>query len=85
MKPAPPGYEIFWHVDHSRDPHAHRNETAKKYAEAERLLKKVIADYPKTPWADLAKDILDRGLSVRLNEWPRSPKYREREQYVPKY
>jgi hypothetical protein len=84
-KPAAPGYEIFWHVDHSPGPLAPRNETAKKYAEAERLLKKVIADYPKTPWADLAKDVLDRGLSVTRNEWHRSPKYREREQYVPKY
>lgn len=84
-KPVTPGYEVFWHVDHAPTPHAPRNETAKKYAEADRLLKKVIADYPKTPWADLAKDVLDRGLSVKLNEWQRSPKYRDREQYVPKY
>ena len=62
-----------------------RNETAKKYAEAERLLKEVIARHPKTPWADLAQDTLNRGLSVQLNEWHHNPKYYERAQFVPKY
>lgn len=84
-KPTPPGYEAYWHVAHSQTPHAPRAETAKKYAEAERLLKKVVADYPKTPWADLAQDVLNRGLSVQLVEWHRSPKYAERAQYVPKF
>ena len=62
-----------------------RNETAKKYAEAERLLKEVIARHPKTPWADLAQDALNRGFSVQLNEWHHNPKYYERAQFVPKY
>ena len=61
------------------------SETAKKYAEAERLLKEVIAKHPKTPWADLAQDTLNRGFSVRLNEWHHNPKYYDRQQFVPKY
>jgi hypothetical protein len=85
VAPQNPGGEVLWVVNHSQSPLAPRNETAKKYAEAERLLKKVMADYNKTPWGDLAKDILDRGLSVKLDEWHRSPKYTERMQYVPKY
>jgi hypothetical protein len=76
---------ITWVVDHSKKPLASRNETAKKYAEAERLLNQVIARHPKTPWADLAQDTLNRGLSVQLNEWHHNPKYYERAQFVPKY
>jgi hypothetical protein len=76
---------ITWVVDHSQKPLAPKNETAKKYAEAERLLKQVIARHPKTPWADLAQDALNRGLSVQLNEWHHNPKYYERSQFVPKY
>ena len=88
--PAPkakpnPGLVITWVVDHGREPLAPRNETAKKYLEAERLLKEVTAKHPRTPWADLAQDILDRGFSVELNEWHHNPKYEERWQFVPKY
>ena len=35
------------------NPFAPRNDTAKKYVEAERLLKEVIVRHSKTPWADL--------------------------------
>ena len=82
-----PGPELVvtWVVDHSKKPLAPHNETAKKYTEAERLLKEVIVRHPKTPWADLAQDALDRGLSVQLNEWHHNPKYYERGQFVPKY
>src|SRR5208283_3876363 len=52
-QPAP-DLVVTWVVDHSKTPLAPRNETAKKYAEAERLLKEVIIRHPKTPWADLA-------------------------------
>jgi hypothetical protein len=76
---------ITWVVDHTKKPIAARNLTAKKYADAERLLKAVIAKHPKTPWADLAQDTLDRGFSVVLNEWHHNPKYHERWQFVPKY
>ena len=82
---AGPDLMITWVVDHSKKPLAPKNETAKKYAEAERLLKQVIARHPKTPWADLAQDALNRGLSVQLNEWHHNPKYYERAQFVPKY
>jgi hypothetical protein len=85
-KSAPgPDLVITWVVDHAKPPLAPRNETAKKYAEAERLLKEVIVRHPKTPWADLAQDTLDRGFSVQLNEWHHNPKYHDRWQYVPKY
>jgi len=76
---------ITWVVDHTKKPLAPRNMTAKKYADAERLLRAVIAKHPKTPWADLAQDTLDRGFSVQLNEWHHNPKYHERWQFVPKY
>ena len=77
--------KITWVVDHSTKPVAPHSETAKKYAEAERLLKDVIKKHPNTPWGDLAQDVLNRGLSVTLNEWHHNPKYHEREQFVPKY
>ena len=76
---------ITWVVDHAREPLAPHSDTAKKYAEAERLLKDVIARHPKTPWADLAQDALNRGFSVKLNEWHHNSKYYERAQFVPKY
>jgi hypothetical protein len=76
---------ITWRVDHSTRPLAPKSETAKKYAEAERLLKTVIARHPKTPWGDLAQDLINTGFSVQLNEWRHNPKYYERSQYVPKY
>ena len=88
--PAPkrqpgPDLMITWVVDHAKAPLAPPNATAKKYAEAERLLKQVIIRHPKTPWADLAQDAINRGLSVVLNEWHHNPKYYERAQFVPKY
>jgi von Willebrand factor type A domain len=76
---------VTWVVDHSKTPLAPKNQTAKKYAEAERLLKQVIANHPRTPWADLAQDAINRGFSVQLNEWHHNPKYYERSQFVPKY
>jgi hypothetical protein len=76
---------VTWVVNHSTKPVASRNETAKKYVDAERLLKEVIVRHAKTPWADLAQDILNRGLSVQLNEEVHNAKYYERAQFVPKY
>jgi hypothetical protein len=83
--PQGPDLIVTWVVDHAKKPLAPHNETAKKYAEAERLLKEVIVRHPKTPWADLAQDTLDRGFSVALNEWHHNAKYYDRWQYVPKY
>jgi hypothetical protein len=79
------GLVVTWVVDHSKASLAPPNETAKKYADAERRLKEVIIRHPKTPWADLAQDTLNRGSSVQLNEWHHNPKYYERAQYIPKY
>jgi hypothetical protein len=83
--PAGADLVITWVVDHAKEPLAPKAETAKKYAEAKRLLEDVIARHPKTPWADLAQDAIDRGFSVRFNEWHHNPKYYDRAQYVPKY
>ena len=80
-----PDLTITFVVDHASEPLAAKNLTAKKYVEAKRLLEDVIAKHPKTPWADLAQDTLDRGFSVKLNEWHHNPKYAERAQFVPKY
>jgi hypothetical protein len=76
---------VIWVVNHSTQPLAPRNDTAKKYAEAEQLLKKVIVRHSKTPWADLAQDILNRGFSVHFDEEVHNAKYYERSQFVPKY
>src|SRR5271157_1400051 len=80
-----PDLTITFVVDHASEPLAAKNLTAKKYVEAKRLLEDVIAKHPKTPWADLAQDTLDRSFSVKLNEWHHNPKYAERAQFVPKY
>jgi hypothetical protein len=84
-RPAGADLVITWVVNHSKKPLARVNETSKKYAEAERLLKDVITRHPKTPWGDLAQDTLDRGFSVQLDEWHHNPNYYERSQFVPKY
>jgi hypothetical protein len=84
-KQPTPDLAITFVVDHATEPLAPKDETAKKYAEAKRLLEGVIARHPKTPWADLAQDTLNRGFSVRLNEWHHNPKYADRAQFVPKY
>ena len=76
---------VEWDLHHSPTPKAPKEETAKKYAEAQKLLKLVIERHPKTPWADLAQDELNRGLSVQRHEWTHSPKYYERTKLVPKY
>jgi hypothetical protein len=80
-----PDLAITWVVDHAKEPLAAKDRTAKKYAEAKRLLEEVIAKHPRTPWSDLAQDTLDRGFSVKLNEWHHNPKYNDRAQFVPKY
>ena len=49
---------VIWVVNHATQPLAPRNDTAKKYAEAERLLKEVIIRHSKTPWADLRRIFL---------------------------
>ena len=76
---------VEWVIDHSHDRKAAKEKTEKKYAEATRLLKQVIERHPKTPWADLAQDELDRGMAVRRDEWHHNPKYDERAKLVPKY
>ena len=80
-----PDLIVGWDLHHSREPKAPKEQTAKKYAEAEKLLKEVIARHPNTPWADLAQDELNRGFSVRRGEWHHNPKYDERAKLVPKY
>ena len=82
---ATPDNLVMWVVNHSTEPLAPRTETVKKYVEADRLLKEVIIRHAKTPWADLAQDILNRGLSVRFDEEVHNAKYYERSQFVPKY
>jgi hypothetical protein len=80
-----PNLEVWWELYHSKDPKAPKEQTAKKYAEATKLLNLVIERHPNTPWADLAQDELNRGLSVARGEWTHSPRYNEREKLVPKY
>ena len=76
---------VEWEMNHSKDRKAAKAKTEKKYLEATRLLNEVIERHPKTPWADLAQDELDRGFGVQRNEWHHNPKYAERAKLVPKY
>jgi hypothetical protein len=85
VKKPGPDLVVVWEMHHSRQPKAPKELTEKKYAEAERLLKQVIDRHPKTPWADLAQDELNRGLSIQRAEWSHSPRYDERAKLVPKY
>jgi hypothetical protein len=76
---------VEWVLDHNPKPKAPPQETEKKRAEAERLLREVIARHPNTPWADLAQDELNRGFAVAWSEWHANPQYNERAKLVPKY
>ncbi|WP_435018021.1 vWA domain-containing protein [Tundrisphaera sp. TA3] len=77
--------EVIWDIHHSQTLKAPKQNTEKVVAEAHRLLRLVIERHPKTPWADLAQDVLDRGLGVARNEWHRNTKYEERARLVPKF
>jgi hypothetical protein len=80
-----PSLVVEWVIDHSKDRKSPKGETDRKYAEAEKLLAEVIARHPKTPWADLAQDELNRGFGCQRNEWRHDPRYDERAKLVPKY
>ncbi len=80
-----PDMSVNWVLHHSHERKAAKERTEKKYVEATRLLKEVIARHPKTPWADLAQDELDRGFGVQRHEEHHNPKYNERAKLVPKY
>ena len=73
---------VMWVVNHSTKARCLK-WSAKKYVEAERLLQDVIVRHSKTPWADLAQDVLNRGLSVRLDEEVHNAKYYERAHLCP--
>jgi hypothetical protein len=89
LKPSrmsvPNQLEVYWVINHSPQPKAPKKETEKHYAEARRLLELVIQRHPKTPWADLAQDEINRGLSCQWNEESHSAQYNERWKLVPKY
>ncbi len=76
---------VEWVLDHSKDRKSPKAETEKKYVEAERLLKQVMERHPKTPWADLARIELERGLGVQRVEWSVNAQYNERAKLIPKY
>ncbi len=76
---------VNWVINHAVETKAPKSETEKKYAEARQLMDQVIKNHPNTPWADLAKDELNRGFSCRRDEEHHGPGYAEREKLVPKY
>ncbi len=84
-KPIPGQLVVEWDMVHSGKKMAPKEETEKKYAEAMALLKDVIKKHPKTPWADLAQDYINRGFGVWRGEWHHNPQYDERAKLVPKY
>ncbi|MFM1802789.1 MAG: hypothetical protein RJA81_2141 [Planctomycetota bacterium] len=83
-KPAPDRV-VSWVIGHSRQRQAPEAMTAERTAEAEKLLNEVINRYPNTPWSDLSKDLLSRGLSVTRGEYARSILFQERAKLVPKF
>jgi hypothetical protein len=78
---------VEWVIDHSQERKAPKEKTEELYQRATALLKDVIAKHPRTPWADLAQDELNRGLSVGWGEAHHSPSptRAERAKFVPKY
>jgi hypothetical protein len=82
-----PTLNVWWGIHHAKEPKAPKEQTAKKYAEAERLFKLVIERYPNTPWADLAQGEINRGFSVGRHEESDMPHPHraERAKLVPKY
>ncbi len=84
-----PNPELFveWSLDHSHERKAPAEKTEKVYQEAMRLFKIVVERHPNTPWADLAQDEINRGFSVKRNEWhhKHSTRYEERAKLVPKF
>jgi hypothetical protein len=84
-QPIPGQLSVDWVLDHAKQMKAPKQETEKKVAEATALLEDVIAKHPKTPWADLAQDELNRGFGVGRGEWHYNPQYNERAKLVPKY
>lgn len=77
--------DVVWDLRHSKTLLAPKQNTEKVVAEANRLLKLVIERHPRTPWADLASDVLERGMGVGRHEWHHSTKYDERAKLVPKF
>jgi hypothetical protein len=84
-RPLAPGEMVEWVLGHSKTRKAPREKTEKKYREAEALLLDVIARHPKTPWADLAQDEINRGFGVDRTEWRHNQKFGERAKLVPKF
>jgi hypothetical protein len=80
-----PDLMVEWDIYHSKQRMAPKEETDEKYAEASKLLARVIELHPNTPWSDLAKDEINRGFGVARGEWHHNPKYAERAKLVPKY
>jgi hypothetical protein len=83
--PIPNQLDVFWTIDHGQTPRAPKKETEQHYAEGKKLLELVMQRHPNTPWADLAKDELNRGFSCHWFEESHSPQYDERAKLVPKY
>jgi len=83
--PIPNQLSVNWVINHSQRRKAPKSETEKKYIEAKQLLETVIKNHPKTPWADLAQDEINRGFGCQRNEEHHGPGYAEREKFVPKY
>jgi hypothetical protein len=76
---------VEWVLDHDRTLRADKVATGPPSQEANRLFGLVLERHPNSPWADLARDELDRGFGCRWSEWHHSPKYDERAKLVPKY
>ena len=76
---------VEWVIDHNQKLRASPESTAKQIEEAKRLFQQVIDRHPKSPWADLAQDELNRGFGCQYSEWTHTTKYDERSKLVPKY
>ena len=84
-QPIPNQLDVSWVINHSQKRKAPKGEIDKKYVESKTLLETVIKNHPKTPWADLAQDAIDRGFGCERGEEQHGPGYAERAKMVPKY
>ena len=76
---------VEWVIDHNPKLRASPESTSEQIDKAKRLFEQVIERHPKSPWADLSQDELNRGFGCQYSEWTHTSKYDERAKHVPKY
>jgi hypothetical protein len=76
---------VEWVIDHNPTLRADKVATGPPSQEAKRLFNLVLERHPNSPWADLARDELDRGFGCQWSEYHHTAQYDDRAKLVPKY